>query len=266
MTFDELQTIIQKAAATMKLVCGVANNAAILVMYDAYDKVRQHPRFKHAVKKAYNDAIATHEAYERNLLYADTNRFFHVEDMPPEIRKKYGDITDADYFEFWQCMGGTAYKSTYPLITSLWNKYRLSLNDHKIPNAEIIAWPMTAHVCLEMACSLYKTTVTDICDYNHLPHKVVNNVFDGYNLKPVADKWRKALDITEPMISYKLDNTEYHNIGLGIEQIYDAWSHPDLYYDATIDTINDFGDIFRTKGEQKKALREISEAVNEERN
>jgi len=62
---------------------------------------------------------------------------------------------------------------------------------------------------------------------------------------------------------YPLDEAEDRNIHLGIEQLVQAWLNPDMLYDSTQETIPDFDDIFRTKGEMKKAMREIAEYKEE---
>jgi hypothetical protein len=45
-----------------------------------------------------------------------------------------------------------------------------------------------------------------------------------------------------------------------LEQLCDAWVAPTLLYDSTFENVEDYEEIFRTKGEQKKSLREIAEA------
>ena len=66
---------------------------------------------------------------------------------------------------------------------------------------------------------------------------------------------------------YELNETEDKNISVGIQQIIEIWANPANYYDSTTATIQDFEEIFRTRGEMKKALRNVSEvreAVAEE--
>ena len=69
--------------------------------------------------------------------------------------------------------------------------------------------------------------------------------------------------------SYQLEPTEDKNIEMGLLQILDIWANPENFYDSTMEVIPAYDDIFRTKGEMKKALRNISEvreAVIEEMN
>ena len=110
MTEAEAQKAIGNAAAVVKLVCGVGNNAAWLVMLDAYDHARKCKRYGFRQKQTFKQAIKEFHDYERGLKYATQNRMFHLADMNDETRRKYGDITDAEYYEFWKGIGGPAYQ------------------------------------------------------------------------------------------------------------------------------------------------------------
>ena len=65
---------------------------------------------------------------------------------------------------------------------------------------------------------------------------------------------------TEPI---KLDTLEEKNIDLGRRQLMEAWLDPELLYSSTSETVEDYDEIFRTKGFQKKVLREIAEVREE---
>ena len=249
-------------ASTIKLVCGVANNAALLVVLDAHDKVRHHPAYRHQVKRFYQQAIKTYREQERSMLYARTNRMFHIDDMPASVRKKYGNITDAQYFEYWQGLGARAYTEGKPWLTSLQNKYRLSLLGHDVPNADTLAWVMTAQACLELACKMYETQMRQCVEHYHIPDENLRPVFSLFSMRRTADLWYKAMQLTEPQATrYDLAPIEERNIVLGIQQLHEAWSDPRLIYGSAFTATEDFDDIFRTKGENKKALREINQLL-----
>lgn len=251
-------------ASTIKLVCGVANNAALLIVLDAHDKVRKHPAYRHQVKHLYCQAIKTYREQERELLHARRNRMFHLADMPENIRKKYGDITDAQYFEYWQGLGARAYTEGRPWITSLQNKYRLSLQGHGVEHADILAWVMAAQACLELACTMYEEQIRQCVATWHIPEENLRPVFGLFSMHRTADLWYQAMTQTDRTITtYDLDPIEERNIAMGIRQLHEAWSDPKLIYGSAFTATEDFDDIFRTKGENKKALREINELLAE---
>ena len=256
----------------VKVVMGVANGCALNIMMDCYTELSgkainpktgdfkpAHPKFRHHVKAAYKQAVKEYQYYERGLLHAQTNRFFHVADLSPKYRKIYGDITDSQFFEFWKGTSARAYQVSRPLVTSLWNKYRLSLLNHSVPNAEQLAWACVGQAVLTLACDIYETALKDahsVCTI--LQEHQIRSLFSGFSLRRVRDAWTKALRLTED-IDYQLEETESKNIDFGIMQLAETWSNPDYIYDSVSETLPEYEEIIRTKGEMKKALRNIEE-------
>ena len=109
LTYDETVKRMASSAAVVKLICGVANNAAWMVVLDAHDHAKRCRGYRHGVKHQFKAAIQALKDYERRLLYAEENRMFHLADMSEKVRKKYGDISDREYYDFWASMGGAAY-------------------------------------------------------------------------------------------------------------------------------------------------------------
>ena len=274
-TIDERQGELHRqlgaAASMVKVVMGVANGCATAIMMDCFSEISgkaldshgnrkpPHPKYKHHVKAAYKQAVDEYHQYERRLLYTETNRFFHVADLSPKYRKIYGDITDAEFFEFWKGTSAKAYQVSRPLVTSLWNKYRLSLLNHNVPNAETLAWACVGQACLVLAGDIYQTALRDAMQACPMlqPHQI-RNLFKDFSLQRVREAWTRAMRLTED-ISYQLEPTEDRNIEMGIMQLAETWVNPDYIYDSVSDTLPEYEEIFRTKGEMKKALRNIEE-------
>ena len=264
MTEAEAQKAIGNAAAVVKLVCGVGNNAAWWVMLDAYDHARKCKRYGFRQKQTFKQAIKEFHDYERGLKYATQNRMFHLADMNEETRRKYGDITDAEYYEFWKGIGGPAYQKTRPMITSLWNKYRLSLVNNNVQDAEHVAWVMTAQAAIDLAGTMYESAMRECMTSYKLPRRWLDQVFGQFSLKRVSKAWMRAMMVlapeTEPI---KPSELEEKNIDLGLRQLMEAWLDPDLLYSSTSETVEDYDEIFATRGFQKKVLREIAEVRQE---
>ncbi len=255
--YDDLVRRVANAAAMVKMVCGVANNAAWLVMLRGYGHAKQCQGYRNHVKQAFNAAIKEWHAYENRLIYAKANRMFHVADMAESVRRRYGDITDRQYYDFWASIGSPAYQQTTSLITSLWNKYRLSLLQHKVADADHVAWLLTTSSALELAVALHKRSVRQSVDMN-IPVKVAESVFAQFSLQRVMDAWNKAVLLLSPDSEYPLEDLEKRNVEMGIEQLCDAWMSPTLMYQSTMDSVDDYEEIFATKGFKQKTLKEIA--------
>jgi hypothetical protein len=65
---------------------------------------------------------------------------------------------------------------------------------------------------------------------------------------------------TEPL---KLNDVEEKNIDIGLQQLMEAWMEPELLYSSASGAVEDYEEIFATKGFKKKVLREIAEVKAE---
>ena len=260
LSYEETVEAMRSAAAVIKLICGVANNAAWLVALDGYDHARKCKNYRHQVKRLFSQAVDSYHEYERRLLYAEENRMFRLSDMSPEVRSKYGDITDREYYDFWAGMGAPAYNKTRPLLTSLWNKYRLSLLREGVQDAEHVAWVMVGMAAIELAVKMYGRAI-DECEQSGIHRKILDKVFGQFSLAKTCELWKRALYALCPGTrDIEPSELDKRNITLGLEQLCDAWISPDLLYNSTMEAVADYAEIFRSKKEQKNAMISISEA------
>lgn len=257
------------AAALVKLVCGVGNNAAWMVVLDAYDHAKRCRRYHASVKGGnrvsylFKHAIQEWHSYEHALIYATENRMFCLADMTPEVRRRFDkDITDREYYDFWASVGGSAYSKTRPLLTSLWNKHRLSLQHHGVADADHVAWVLTASTALELAVYLYKRAINQCVKDMRIPRHICERVFGQFNIQRVADAWYNAMMALSPGCEYPLDDLEKRNIEHGLNQLSDAWLDPTILYESTMQSVEDYDEVFATHGQQLKAIREIAEVKN----
>lgn len=66
-----------------------------------------------------------------------------------------------------------------------------------------------------------------------------------------------------PEAEFELEPTEKRNIEMGLTQLCEAWIDPALLYDSTMESVEDYDEVFRTRGYQKKAMCEIAEVREE---
>lgn len=257
----ELSRKLFSASSIIKLACGVGNNAAWMVMSHAMGELKKSPRYQHEIKRAFKVASTEIHRYENQLITANVNRMFHVADMSPEIRKRYDpNMRDRDYYEFWKNIGVTAYIKTTPLINSLQHKFALSLVSHGVKDPELIAWCLTAQATLNIAVELYRSAIKHSHEDLDISQRLVESIFGQFSIEKVSDRWRDACHLLAPDANdYTLDDVEARNIAVGFEQLRDEWFSPDMLYSVTGETAADYGEIFATKGYQKKVLREIAD-------
>ena len=266
MMYEEIVKAVSNAAAIFKLVCGVGNNAAWLAMMDGYDQAKRCKAFRRSLKGGhmvgwyFKKAVNDFKDYERQLLTTEKNRMFHVADMTEDVRRKYGNISDAQYYEFWKGVGGVAYAKTRPHITSLWNKYRVSLVKHDVKDAEHVAWVMTAQAAIDLSLAMYESAMKECETGMNIHRKLLDGIFGQFSLKTVSKDWMRAMMLLAPETNdFQLDSTEERNIEFGLQQLMEAWLDPELLYSSASGAVDDYEEIFSTKGFVKKVQREIAE-------
>ena len=264
MTYEELNRTIAVVASQVKLAVGIGNNAAWAAVLEAHDHIRQHRNYRHEVKRLYKQALQEFHDYEARLMHTQKNRMFRVSDMSENTRKKYGDITDREYYDFWTATGATAYTQTRPFVTNLHNKYRISLEAHGVKQPDILAWAMTADACLKIARQIYNVTLQVMEDVFKVRRKILIEVFGQFDLSRVIACWQTAMRKTDKgAFDYDMTDIERKNIEHAIDDLIDRWSDTQKHLRITNETMKDYDDIFRTKGEMKKAQRELSELEQE---
>lgn len=256
----------------VRLSMGTANNAAWAACLDAMDHIRQHPRYRQQIKggstpqKGFKRCFDMLKEYQRKLIYCDTYNCFHVDQLKPEYRRCFPDnFTDADYYDFWSAFGFKAYQDTKPFFTSLVNKVRIAYVNHNIPNSEIMAWAAAAQLVLYLSTDIWDATML-VClsieqEFTH--HIPMENkwktVFANFNLKKISDFWKSCTLDLEPKINLELTETESLNISDGYYQLKNKWTSIKVMFESRMKSAEDYSDIFRTKGEMKKLIREYAD-------
>lgn len=119
---------------------------------------------------------------------------------------------------------------------------------------------MTAQASLEVACTAYRSSIKTAKQDTGLPQRIIDDLFTQFSLEAVTKAWKRALTLYAPDgMAVDPDATEQRNIELGIEQLHDVWLDPETLFDSTIEAVENYDEVFRTKGEMKKALRELAE-------
>lgn len=157
---------VSQASSLVKLIDGVVNNAAWAACLDAYECIEPLKRFNQQVKGGdtagygYQRCFKALKEYQRNLIYASENRFFHVADMTEETRSFYAkDMTDEQYYDFWASFGFKAYQDNRPFLTCLVNKLYLVYKKGNVKHAEAAAWSMGAFMSLNVATECHADAI-----------------------------------------------------------------------------------------------------------
>jgi hypothetical protein len=150
------------------------------------------------------------------------------------------------------------YVRTAPLITALQHKCKRILDSRGITNSDALAWITTARACLDLAVVIYDMTALVLTNEHGIPARYVREVFGKFSLRPVQERWKHAEQLLS-LDDIPLTASEIRNVELTLEQLQEKWTSIDLIYELMGETAESYDEVFRTKGEMKKVLRNISE-------
>lgn len=264
MSNDKLESSLQQVSGVIKMMVGVSNNMCYWALLDTIDELKKTKRYKHQAKKAINNVLIAWKEYERNLITPPeySPHFFSLKDMPSETRKKYGDITDAEYYSYWSASGAEAYVKAKNEIGCLRHKYYKSLEQHGIKDSEALSWVLTTATLLGAAVRIYKDTISciTVCGF---PKDVLTNLFKTFSLEHVKDSYNKAMLLVAPDTDYNNTKEENRDIELGIHYLIEKITDVDYIYSSNIDAAKQYEEIFSSKKEYEKFQRLLAETSQE---
>ena len=107
---------------------------------------------------------------------------------------------------------------------------------------------------------MYESAMKECEPGMNLHRKLLDGIFGQFSLKTVSKDWMRAMMLLAPETNnYQLDSTEERNIEFGLEQLMEAWLDPELLYSSASGAVDDYEEIFATKGFVKKVQREIAD-------
>lgn len=266
---QDIQHIEYTIKGVFKIYCGIINGATWLACLEAHDKMKGHPLFKKRIKGGYTveqyfkRVFKEFGNYERNVIYSEPFHFYRLSELPPEYRKCFNNISDREYYELWSAVGAKMYEKTYPFVSCLANKFKLPLVARNEKDADIIGWLLTASTCLRIADSVFSHVVCDIANISGFSKNKMYGLFKDSSLTKVYKQWLSAAKTLYADLEVSIDNIESSNIVNGIEDLTNRWTSRSIIFDSITDVFQNYDEVWRTPGEQKRALKIVRELIDQ---
>lgn len=238
----------------VKQIAGIVNNATWFAMIDAIDAVRKHPRYKQRVKLDFKTALQKFKDYEAILQCDEHRGLFDLKNLTPEARKKYGSITNQDYYEYWCAVGGSAYMLSKDKMQEITDALTEHLNTEGYNHTDILAKLLLASTCMEHAILCVDGIIEAGCRDVRLSVADGKKFYSVLSLRPVHTAWQKAISTLEPSIGDMLvpEHVYKHYDGLG-----ELWRSEEFIINCIRKTSVDYEEIFRNKTELRKLKSEL---------
>ena len=270
---EKVLEVYNDTVGFVKEMMGICNNAAWLISLDAYDELKKLHNWKSKVKggrtvaEGFKRVFDEYHRYERALIYDTKYGLFDVKNFTEDARRKYGEhVTNRDCYDYWASTGATTYARMRPLVTSLQNKFRLSLEHAGInKETDIKAWGLTAYNCINMAVSIYGETVRVASDMLRINPSKLSVAFGMFSLHNILKLWGDACEAAFPDASFaKFSELDKKNVYIGLTYIGESWSEgKQIFGDMKRTTIETGEDVFRTKGFVLKEAEKIQELLDD---
>lgn len=268
-TQEEAEAVEEKvylATGIIKLSLGIAVNTTFYMMLNALDALKKHPNYKHKVKADFNRALKAYKDYERALRTGSTRfpRFFNVADFSSTSPFK-ADMTNGEYFDLWQGLGGSGYDLCKNEINVLKHKYYLILERRgdKYPDAGAYALAVVA--AFRNAKHIYEATLQSV-------HKAIPEIsmecLEGYIFKPfdvryIAKAWEVAVwNMYGNAEEWQISDFEDKNLTMALAALEQKWASPDFMMKAESDTIRDYNELVGGKRKANVLIKELNDNYN----
>lgn len=238
----------------VKQIGGVVNNATWLVMIDALDAIKTHPRYKQRVKLNFKTALQKFKEYEAVLQCDEHKGLFNLEELIPEARKKYGDITNQEYYEYWCAVGGPAYMLSKDKMKAITDALTTHLSTEGYSHTDILAKLLLASACMEHAILCVDGIIEAGCRDVQLSVSEGMKFYSVLSLRPVHAAWQKAVFTLEPTLGDMTvpEHVYRHYDGLG-----ELWRSEQFVIACIRKASEDYEEIFRNKTELRKLKSEL---------
>ena len=258
---EQITEIIGKCSKFVMTMMGVSNNLALLILGNGLDAAKKSPAYRTKdIKRQFEFCQNTIKKYEYGIKSSEF-KFFDVADMTPDVRRIYSDdITNEDFYSYWQASGCAAYPKIKNYVMALRNKYYIiDARQYTQQEAALRADLAVTYTVLSLAVMTFNMVMEQCAQDFKLPQSALAKTFQMFSLEKVLRQWEKAMLTMFPNI--KEDNcTDFDkkNIIVCSNDLARRWTSVDLVTSSLEDATNDYEEVFKTEGFKKKVIQSIN--------
>lgn len=250
----QIQSMICNWEQDMRLSMGVVNNTVYYMLLDALGAVKQHPAYKHKVKQAFKNVEKEYAQYENTLRLGIDGDFFNINEA---VKGMFKDgTTRADFFDWWQGLGGAGYTKIKVQANVIRNKLTLSMQRRGFSNPELLSFLVLARFGFDYALNFYDTMLSVLLDAApEINRKLLNQGYEVFSLQKVAQAYSKAVQLLPESTTLPLEESEQRNLEFSIEEFAVKMGNISWISECLIQSGKDFKELFTKDGYKKYMTR-----------
>ena len=237
------------------------------ICYEAISKLKQAGEYRHQVKRHVKIWLEEMDK-ERKLMInppKDCGKFFSIENVFSSVREMFrDDLTDEEYYEFWEYVGVAAFNDVHKIIYALQWKYEKALVARGATKAKAVSWLLTAYMVLKMYDMEYVELLNTFEKNFGYPEKMLRRYFRVFDATKLYGQWQRIMEYcytdAEKLI---IECLEERNVEIGLQDIMQRMSKEcaDLRYIRKATEENP--EIFRSKKAWRDALAMMDSEIEE---
>ena len=232
---------------------------------DLIDRIKKTNYYRQGVKLGLNGYLKE-MAMKRTMMLnppSGTVRIFHVADFPKGVQMLYReDITDEDFYDFWEGQGLVAHSKNKQLIDSLIWKFRKYYEKRGVRCAEVLSLLTAGETLIRMCVVQYHErlrTFREMFGYNK---ENVHSCFEMLDLTRAAHVWHTAVKpLCHNVENIILEALNEHNVVLGLHQLMEEMTLTKKVFEITRENVVGNPEVFRSKKVWLEQIAEIDRMI-----
>lgn len=246
-------------------VASIINNVTYLSMGNALDLLRQMPVYQQKFSKVRGAFEHARKVWMQQEAALKASRHFRVCDLNEGDRKFYrADLTNGEYFEYWQATGFEAYNRLVPLLGMLTNKFKLIIEHHGYDHAKALGYMDLVISLVNFSEQLYFGIRERYVEMTHMPPEFFDEHYGIFRIYRFGMAWQKARNLMGNGVEDKeVDPIEKCNVEQAINQLVAKFLDADFFFGCASVAAKDYPEVFATKGFCKKRQKQILDIRDE---
>lgn len=262
---ERVSILLSHSAGMLKLYMGCWYNVTMVLMQEAEYQLRQTGYYARMVKKLHSLAMNAVQKFEHDMKHPQEGelKLFNMEGFNGEYREQFQkDLTDEEYFEFWQGLGGETWAKYKNYIMSMAYKWQRYLERVGARDAKVLSLVMATNEMLSFCAIGFQT----VCDHEAaslpLMNMKVHRIFQALDPAPVQQAWHR---MCQAIVGHLPDmtDTERNDVRLSIDSVSQYLIDPLIIKQLEIDTVRQYAEVFGNRAKQSKAIDDMT-AMREE--
>lgn len=232
---------------------------------DLIDRIKKTNYYRQGVKLGLNGYLKE-MALKRSMMLnppMGTPRLFHVVEFPKAVQMRLReDLTDEEFYDFWEGQGLVAHSKNKQLIDSLIWKFRKFYDQRGVRCAEVLSL-LTAGEALIRICAVQYherlRTFREMFGYNK---EDAHRCFEMFDLTRASHVWHTAVKpLCHNVENIVLDALNERNVVLGLQQLMEEMTLTKKVFEITRQNVVDNPEVFRTKKTWLAQIDEVDKMI-----